>query len=371
MSADSPLHVAMLFSWFQGDLERISLGRYAIWIQRALAGEATFERLDGTHFNLPGPLRRRVPGQGAYRELPARWDGTADIVHAIDTWQAVHYSRFEQPFVVTVHDLIPRVVLRIRRGPRNWLGMWQFERSLRAAQKAAHILTPSEFTRDELIGIGFAPESITAAPVMLPHHFAAPPERVPETLTLPPGPLILSVGTTQEYKHLPLTISALAEPELRRATLVRVGGLTGAHRRLAARLGVEGRIHELGSVTEEQLLELYWRSTVLAQPSLTEGFGMPVAEALACGLPTVISNGGALPEVGGDAAVVVPFSSFEPNVIVRDDVRAFAGALARVIDDDAQRERLRAAGYERVQAFRPEVVGPQVLKVYRDVAGRS
>lgn len=361
----------MLFSWYQGDLERMSLGRYALWIQRALEGQATFEQLDGTHFNLPGMLRRRIPGQADYRELPPHWEGTADLVHAIDVWQAVHHSRFDQPFMVTVHDLIPRVVLRMRRGPRNWLGVWQFERSLRAARKAAHILTPSEFTRDELIAAGFAPERITAAPVMLPHHFAAPPEQVAETLTLPPGPLILSVGTTQEYKNVPLALSALAEPELRRATLVRVGGLTTAHRRLAARLGVEARIHEVGSVTEQQLLELYWRCTVLAQPSLTEGFGMPVAEAMACGLPSVISNGGALPEVGGDAAVVVPLSSFEPHVVARDDVRALAAALARVINDEGERERLRAAGFERVKAFRPEVVGPQVLRVYREVAGRT
>lgn len=362
----------MLFSWDTGDVSRTSLGRYAQWIREALATDVEFQHLWGTHFNFPQVLRRRYPGQGDYRALPRRWPGSADLVHAIDAWQAVHWKRFTQPYVVTVHDLIPRVVLRTRGGPTNWLGMWQFERSMRATRQAAHVLTPSEFTRGELIeGVGLDPDRVTAAHVIVPHHFHPAPEHLPATVTLPDGPTILSVGTVLEYKNLTLLLAALAEPELRGVHLLRVGAPFDAKQRaLIGRLGIADRIVELGSIPEERMLEVLWRSTVLAQPSLTEGFGMPVAEALACGLPVVVSNGGSLPEVAGDAGVVVPLRSFEPHVVNPDDAKAFARALVEVIEDDAKRDQMRARGLERVKAFRPEVVGPKVLAVYRKVAGR-
>ena len=369
--SERSLRVAMLFSWDTGDVERTSLGRYAMWIQQALRGEAEFERIWGTHFNMPEVVRRRYPGQGEYRALPRRWDGTADVVHAIDAWQAVHWKRFRQPYIVTVHDLIPRAVLRKRGGPTNWLGMWQFERSMRAVRHAAHLLTPSQFTRTELLhGVGVQPERVAAIPVIVPHHFQPAPQDLPQTLQLPSGPTILSLGTPLEYKNLTLLLAALAEPELTGVHLVRVGRFFAEHERLIRRLGLNDRIVRLGNLPEERMLEAMWRCTVLAQPSLTEGFGMPVAEAMACGLPAVVSNGGSLPEVVGDAGVVVPLRSFEPHVVNPDDAKDFARALAEVIEDDTKRAELRARGFERVKAFRPEVVGPQVLDVYRKVAGR-
>lgn len=372
VSETPPLNVAMLFSWDTGDVSRTSLGRYAQWIRESLARDVRFQHLWGTHFNFPQVLRRRYPGQAEYRSLPRKWNGSADLVHAIDAWQAVHWKRFTQPYVVTVHDLIPRVVLRTRGGPANWLGMWQFERSMRATRHAAHVLTPSEFTRAELIqGVGLDPDRVTTAHVIVPGHFRMAPEDFPATVALPDGPTILSVGTTLEYKNLSLLLAALGEPELKGVHLLRVGApFTRAQQSLIGRLGLADRIVTFGSVTEELMLELLWRATVLAQPSLTEGFGMPVAEAMACGLPVVISNGGALPEVAADAGVVVPLRSFEPHVVNPDDAKAFARALAEVIEDRAKRDGMRARGLERVKAFRPEVVGPKVLEVYRKVAGR-
>jgi len=339
----------MLFNWDRADISRTSLGRYGLWIQAALADDVVFQRIHGTHFNFPEVMRRRFPGQSRYRSLPRKWPGETDFVHAIDAFQAVHWKRFRQPYVVTVHDLIPRAVLRTRGGPTNWLGMLQFERSMRATRHATHVLTPSEFTRRELIeGVDIPPERVTAAHVIVPHHFRAAPTPLPENVELPTGPTILSIGTPLEYKNIPLLLTAMAEPELAGARLVRVGRFFKSHEELIARLHLNDRILRLGSLREEQMLELMWRCSVLAQPSLTEGFGMPAAEAMACGLPVVASNGGSLPEVVGNAGVIVPLSTFEPTVVVPEDAR----------------------GFERAQSFRPEVIGPKVLAVYRQVAGR-
>lgn len=361
----------MLFSWDRGDASRTSLGRYALWIQAALSADVTFQEIRGTHFNFPEQIRSRFPGQSTYHSLPRKWAGTTDLVHAIDAWQAVHWKRFTQPFIVTVHDLIPRAVLRTRGGPNNWLGMWQFKRSMQATRHATHVLTPSEFTRRELIeGVGIPPERVTAAHVIVPHHFRPAPAGMQPSIALPPGPTILSIGTPLEYKNIPLLLTALAEPELAGARLVRVGSFIKGQEELIRKLGLNDRILRTGSLSEERMVELMWRCTVLAQPSLTEGFGMPAAEAMACGLPVVASNGGSLPEVVADAGVVVPLSAFEPNVVVPEDARALARALAEVISDPQKREGMRARGFERAKAFRPDVIGPKVLNVYRQVAGR-
>ncbi len=368
------MKVAFLMPWFRGDWSRVSIGRYALGIRHALEPDTSFSEILGTHYNLPTAFRRRIPGEAEYRALPRSWQGQADVIHSIDTWQTIHRPRFAgYPFVATIHDAIPRLTIK-RRGLRSAGQLHTFWRGYRSAEKATKVITPSEATRSELLGLlSIDPARVTAIPVIVPNHFRPPSAgELQSTVDLPPRPVILSVGTAETYKNLPLLIQALAEPALSGVSVVRVGPrLKPKQAELAERLEVAQRIVELGSVSEEALLELMWRATVLAQPSITEGFGMPVAEAMACGLPVVVSNGGALPEVVGDAGKVVPLSSFEPNVVVPEDARAFARALAEVIEDGEQREAMAQRGVLRVREFRADVVGPRVLAVYRDAVSRA
>ncbi|MGH2634346.1 MAG: glycosyltransferase, partial [Tepidiformaceae bacterium] len=134
-------------------------------------------------------------------------------------------------------------------------------------------------------------------------------------------------------------------------------------RGLASRLGVEARITQLGRVDDPTLARLYGACDVLAQPSRYEGFGIPLVEAMACGLPVVCSDGGALPEVAGGAARIVPLTAS-----YGDDSRAFATALAEVIENHDVRAALRTAGLERACNFRPENVMPELGRVYAALA---
>lgn len=359
------MDVRFLLPWFRGDSTRISIGRYAHGIRDALADQIRVSEIYGTHYNLPGPLRRLFPGEAEYRQLPPRWSGTADLIHCMDTWQAIHRRRFSAyPFVATIHDAIPHYMM-LGRGPVSAVRLHTFHRGFSAARNATHVIVPSEATRRDLLELlDCDPARVSVVPVIVPATFSPPPPSPGPARVRPPT--ILSVGTTSDYKNLPLLLHALARPELDATSLIRVGEpLTRAQLRLATELGIAGRIIQLGSIPEDALLCAYRDATVLAQPSLIEGFGMPVAEAMACGLPVVTSDGGALPEVVAGAGVVVTLREKRPHRIDPDDVADFATALATVLSDSEKRKQMRAAGLLRVSEFRPSAVAPRIFDVYR------
>ena len=131
------------------------------------------------------------------------------------------------------------------------------------------------------------------------------------------------------------------------------GGVTAVPGILAG--GVAAGIKPSG---KKDLALIYSACDVLAQPSLGEGFGVPVVEAMACGLPVVCSDGGALPEVVGDAAVVVPLAS-------EDFPRRLADGLALVLCEPGLASMLRARALSRAEEFRPAAVIPRLAQVYR------
>ena len=114
----------------------------------------------------------------------------------------------------------------------------------------------------------------------------------------------------------------------------------------------------LGFVTDEDLVRLYNLADVLAYPSLSEGFGFPPLEAMACGTPVVAANAGAVPEVVRDAALLVDPRSPAP----------LAAALRRAIEDDPTRRRLAVLGRERVGAFRWRGVGEKAVRLLTETA---
>jgi glycosyltransferase involved in cell wall biosynthesis len=120
------------------------------------------------------------------------------------------------------------------------------------------------------------------------------------------------------------------------------------------------RIDLRGYVSDDERASLYRAASMLVLPSFEEGFGLPVMEAMAAGVPVVVSNRGALPDVAGDAALVV-----DP-----DDRAGLAAAMERVLSDGDLRRRMADAGLRRVRAFDPSAAARDVLAAYRAAVER-
>jgi glycosyltransferase involved in cell wall biosynthesis len=230
--------------------------------------------------------------------------------------------------VVYVHDLAP---LREPAWFGRAYGAWHRLALRRVAGAARMLLVPSEFVRGELGDLlGVPAERIRLAPPGVDRRFAPGAGPPPPGL----GPrYVLALGTPSARKNLALLdrISPALEAE---GLQVVVAGSTRGY------LRDEGSgARRLGFVPEEQLPGLYAGAAALAMPSLYEGFGIPCIEAMACGTPVVASNRAALPEACGGAALLT-----DP-----DDADGFADALLRAAGPE--RERLRAAGLERVSGL--------------------
>ena len=302
--------------------------------------------------------RRRWWLQPAVRAASA---GRFDVVHLTDQAFGHHVHRFSAcPTLVTCHDVMPWLLDGYFANPAEGLVKRAFLRhSVREMRSATHILCVSQRTASDVARIfGIDPSHISVVPNIVAGLFEPLPdgeERLRASgIGLRPGPRILSVGHAGPYKNHEWLLRALAEATLSGATLVRVGApLTTAQRKLASTLGVANRIQELGRIDDRALARVYNACNVFAQPSRYEGFGVPVIEAMACGLPVVCSDGGALPEVAGGAARVVPLES-------APDGAALANALAEVIEDAEMRAALSTAGLARARGFRASVVLPEL-----------
>lgn len=206
-----------------------------------------------------------------------------------------------------------------------------------AAERADLILCVSRFTASQVEDLLGVPASRIR---VVPHGVHLPP--------LPPAagrePLILHVGAIQRRKNLVRLVAAFEKAAPPPWRLVLAGGAGyGAeevHERIRSSPAAE-RIEATGWLPDGEIERLYRRAAILAFPSLDEGFGIPALEAMAYGVPVLSSNRAALPEVCGDAALLV-----DP---LREE--EIAGALARLIEDEALRQRLAKAGRARAALF--------------------
>jgi len=239
------------------------------------------------------------------------------------------------PFVVTVHDL---AVLRHPETFNLWTRQYSRYCVPRVVRAARRVIAVSEFTRRELVELLRAPEEkIRVVPNGVADVFAATGARAD-------GEYALAVGTLEPRKNLARAREAarLAGVELR---VVGERGWGGVE--------VDGWA---GRVSDEELAALYRGARCLVYPSLYEGFGLPVIEAMACGTPVVTSAGGATEEVSGGAAVLVdPLD---------------AGSIATgIAEADRRRDELVRLGLERARAFGWDEVARATAAVYREAAG--
>jgi glycosyltransferase involved in cell wall biosynthesis len=267
----------------------------------------------------------------------------ADIVHSLaSTGPAT--GRVVR--VTTIHDLNYRLVPETHFGVRGF-GM----RILvpLAARRSHRLLVDAESTREDLHGHLRTPrEKVDVAPLAarVPPDAAATPEaELRARLELGGRPLILSLSAKRPHKNLARLFRAVAALEPERRPVVVVPGYPTPHeqelRRLADRLGIAELVRMPSWLPAADLEGLYRVAACVVLPSLYEGFGLPVLEAMARGVPVACSNRSSLPEVAGDAALL-----FDP-----EDVDAIRSTLERLLTDRELAERLRVAGREQAAGF--------------------
>jgi glycosyltransferase involved in cell wall biosynthesis len=311
-----------------------------------------------TTMGLPGRVLNQTWVRARRPRLPAAVLAGAEVIHA--TSAAVPPAG-GLPLVVTVHDLaFHQHPEAYPRAGRDW-----HERSTRiAVAEAALLVTPSSATARDLSDLyGVEPARIAVVPLGVgpsPSDQAAA-RRLLDELDVK-GPFLLAVGTLEPRKNLRRLLNAFATlaDELPDHHLVVVGPAGWGPRlpQPAEYPGQAVRIRLAGKVRDPVLHGLYELADALAYPSLYEGFGLPVLEAMAHGTPVLTSDRSSLPEVAGDAAVLVDPISTE----------SIATGLRSLVGDEALRARLRAAGPERAARFTWEATAEATWTVYRRAA---
>jgi glycosyltransferase involved in cell wall biosynthesis len=236
----------------------------------------------------------------------------------------------------------------------------------RDLKRAKLVFAISEWTKGEITRVyGTAPEKIRVVPCGVDEGFVPDSEeeaRSPAPLGLDPG-YILAVGTSHPRKNIGVLLKAYALlPAAGRPPLVLIGpeGDTASPlRQLAEALGIGPQLRWLGYVGRESLPALYRRAGVFVMPSLQEGFGMPVLEAMACGTPVICSNTTALPEVAGEAGLLIDPTRPEE----------LAEAMAKVLSDKSLAGLMRDKGLIQAGGFSWEKSGRLALSYLREAWG--
>jgi glycosyltransferase involved in cell wall biosynthesis len=270
------------------------------------------------------------------------------------------------PTVVTLHDLIPSLypesLPRARLAPLfvllQRLALW----------RAKGILVDSQATAEDVHSMLGAPISrLTVAPLGVEERFRPVPEaertQMRERLGLR-APYILYLGINKPHKNLVRLIEAWAglRPSERGACWLVLAGPDDPRysqpRQAVVRLGLTESVRFVGEVADEDLPGLYAGAQAFVLPSLYEGFGLPVLEAMACGAPVACSRTSSLPEIVGDAAL-----TFDPLSVPR-----ICGALGRLLTEPGLRQRLSVLGQERAARFTWRRTAEATLALYRHIA---
>ncbi len=316
----------------------------------------------------PNIVHRRVFPESARIRIPL----VVPALELIDGVKVFHSQYICPPIsfvpeVVSIHDILFETHPDLFVGAFSRASVWLMRRS---AQRARYVLTVSEFSRRALLERYELPEDkvVVTLDAVDPKRFR-PLESGPDLDDVRrryhlDRPFILNVGRLEPRKNLERLIRAfhrVRESIDKSLQLIVVGQddfrFETVHR-VAEKLP-DGTVRFLGPVPDADLPAIYNLASLMAYPSLVEGFGMPLVEAMACGTPVVASRGGALPEVGGDAALWI-----DP-----EDEDSIASGLEQTLTDAEATSHRRRAGLERAKLFRWDETAKRTLDVYHRCAG--
>ena len=351
---------------------RTGIGRYVREILRA----ACAREWDCIVYSNGPVCRGDIPSRVMIKSLPQRWTAWWDQItlprqlkkDRVSAWLSPYYKTPLMgpcPTVITIHDLFfigyPGQSRPVYDALMTRLGRIY-------AGRAAAVIADSDYSKRSIIDrLALHPEKITVIPVALGNEFRREPltERIQSTYGLS-LPYVLSVGNFKPHKNIPRLLEAFAglDRSLRSSHQLVLAG--GDHRAIPAlheqarRLGIEDRVKFTGLIDDADLPALYANCALFMLPSLSEGFGLPALEAMACGAPVAASNRTAIPEVVGEAGVF-----FDPEHTV--DITK---AMTELLIDTPRREELRARGIERARAFSVDRTAGLVLELVADVIRR-
>jgi glycosyltransferase involved in cell wall biosynthesis len=259
------------------------------------------------------------------------------------------------PFAFTLHDLIHLQVPSESSALRRLYYATVVKPATRNAQR---IFTVSEYSRQQIVEWSGVPqERVVVVGNGVSEIFCAGTNPMPAA-----SPYLLHVGRRSSHKNIPRLLQAFAASRSTRSTrLVFTGAADSETMRQVDALGLQARVSFSGSVGDGELAALYRGARALVFPSLLEGFGLPVVEAMACGTPVVTSNVASMAEVagGGNALLVDP-----------TDVDAIAAAIDLVVEDTQLRDRLAAHGLSRARAFTWTAVAARVQQELASMTGQ-
>lgn len=295
-----------------------------------------------------------------------RWRGWLD---KLDLYHGTNYkvqTMGRLGGIVTIHDLW------LDRHPeysKKVLGQrMSFFYTRRRASQAVRVITVSEHSAKDIRELyGLPKDRIAVIPhgvsgEFRPDHEEGRVSTLRSRYRLSAEEYILFMGGAEPRKnHISLFEAYASKPDLRKShSLVVVGNPVhrlGSIMETARTLGISDRVVSTGMVNTGDLRVLYSNASLFVFPSRYEGFGLPVLESMACGTPVITSNTTSLPEVAGDAAVLV-----NPH-----DVDQLAEAIVRVLGDPALRETLRSRGLERARQFTWERSARETIAIYREI----
>ncbi len=334
-------------------IDRADARQYVLLANRTLNGETPPGTL--------GQVGRRFPNRSAWMQwtLPRDLEAVRpDVCHFTNSLAPLHAPC---PIVITLHDMSLFVHTRLHP-----LKSQLFVRPIipAVARRAAAIITVSQHAKQEIVtGLHIPPEKVHVIYEAAARQYrviddAAELDRVRSRYALT-RPFVLYVGTIEPRKNLTRLVTAFAQahrhcPDLELVLVGQLGWKYTSLLKVIEDLNLGHAVRRLGYVPNDDLPALYNLARLLAFPSLYEGFGLPVIEAMACGTPVLTSNGSSLAEISASASCLI-------NPL---DVNDIAHGLICLVTDDALHANLRAAGLARAAQFSWQRAAAETVRVY-------
>jgi glycosyltransferase involved in cell wall biosynthesis len=268
------------------------------------------------------------------------------------------------PTIVTIHHPITVDQMEDYKVAKTLLQKYRVFRwysfirmQMKVARKFSHIVTVSEFTKKDIAKEFSLDENIfRVVHNGINNEYFYPVQNGPR----PENSIIVTNSADTPLKGLNFLLEAVAQIRQKQPVKLTVIGQpkkNGIIENLVAKLGVSDIVHFTGRIANEEFADYYAKATVAVVPSLYEGFGIPAAEAMACGVPLITTSGGALPEVVGNAGMIVPPA----------DTSALTKAITHLLNNHDERAKYAKAGLERVNSvFSWHKAAEEVVEVYRE-----